>query len=603
MKRGLKLAPQLLVLVTIPMVVQLGLLVWLSQLQKHAELEAERAAHATLVSRAMQKLQKDLTAVAADNIGERPLRKHKVSNFEFAQEFETIEHDYQEVEGLLSDDPKFLNVLHESKAATAQARNLFQAVRDSYERAPDTEVKVRKRIFDRLRPFAGQILSDNLLNFGHDFDSLANQESQVQTMMRQRTRDAVLTGLGLNFLLLGVLALFVIVRISGRLKTMSKNTQLFASGQPLLKEVGGGDELGELDSSFHSMASALEQSMHRERVVVENALDMILTIDSHGRILTANRACQTILGVPSEDLFGVYIVELIESTDVLQAQDFFDTLRKKSNEGTIQLRMKWKNQPEFHSLWSARFDPTEQSIFCVIHDINERMQAEQLRQEVVAMVSHDLRSPLGTIQNAMEMLEEGFLGTLNERGTKITAATQISVQRMLDLVNDLLDIEKIKSGMMPCEFEEIEIASVIKDAVEPQREWALGRGVTIEYQSVDATISGDQKKLVRVVSNLLGNALKFAPKETCVSLAAVRRDNGVEVSVSDRGQGIPTEMLTSIFDRYRQVSGGSAGGSGLGLTICKSFIDLHHGKIWAESTIGKGSTFKFFIPQEQPPVE
>lgn len=602
MKRGLKLAPQLLVLVTIPILVQLALLFWLAQLQKQSELESDRAVHATLVSRSMQKLQKDLTAFAAENIGERPLRKQRISDFEFNQQLDSIHRDYSELDQLLSDDPQFLSTLRDSRAATDQACNMFREVRASYERAPETEVKHRKKIFDRLRGFADEILSDRLLNFGHEFEDLANQEPQIQQKMRERTSAAVLTGLGMNFLLLGALALFIIVRIAGRLKTMTQNTHLFAAGKPLLKEVGGTDELGELDSSFHSMATALEQSMHRERVIVENALDMIITLDSHGRIKTANRACETMLGVASADLLGTYIVELIESSDVVRAQDFLDGLRGEQNETTIQLRIKWKNQPEFYTLWSARYDPSEQSIFCVIHDINERMQAEQLRQEVVAMVSHDLRSPLTTIQNAFEMMEEGFLGTLNERGMKVATATQISVQRMLDLVNDLLDIEKIKSGMMPCEFEEVDVNAVMQDAVTPQKEWALGRGVTIQCETLHATITGDHKKLVRVISNLLGNALKFSPNDSVVKLSARLTSDGVEISVADQGEGIPTDMLTSIFDRYRQVPGSSKGGSGLGLTICKSFVELHHGKIWAESVVGKGSAFKFLIPTKQPPI-
>ncbi len=597
MPRGLKLAPQLLTLVTIPMIFQLGLLAWLGNLQKDAENEAELAIHATLISRAMQKLQKDLTAFAAENVGEKPLRKHRVSLLEFQEQYDSIGRDYVELDKLLADKPTHLNVLHQSELATKQAVQLIRQARESFERAPDDEVKVRRRIFEKLRPFVDQILSDNLIDVGRQFDDMVVHEPEKQALLRKQTHDALIAGLALNFILSAVLALFIIVRVTGRLKRINENAYLFAAGMPMAPELGGGDELAELDKSFHSLVSALEQVVHRERVVVENAHDIILTMNEQGRISTINKACKTMLDCEPEDLIGVYLVELVDASDVARAQDFFNDLQKTpTNEGTIQLKLKWKANPELHTLWSAKFDRTEASTFCVIHDINERMQAEQLRQEILAMVSHDLRSPLSTIQNCLEMLEDGMLGTLTERGAKLTSATQLSCQRMLTLINDLLDIEKIKAGMMPCNIEDVDIGEVMKSAVEPMQEWAQERGVKVEYAPSDATARGDAGKLARVISNLLGNAIKFSPSGGTVKVSAVTRGNEVEVSVADEGKGIPHEMLDSIFDRFKQVTGASIGGSGLGLAICKSFIDLHGGKIWAESVIGKGSTFKFVVP-------
>jgi PAS domain S-box-containing protein len=596
MQRGLKLAHQLIALVSIPMVFQLGLLARVSQLQNDAEKEAEQAVHATLISRSMQKLQKDLTAFAAENLGERPLRKHQVSDLEFQEEYNGIGRDYEELDKLLVDAPRHQGILRKSQQATMQAVRLIKEARESYDRAPEEEYKMRRRIFERLRPFVAQILSDDVINVGREFDSIVEMGPQRASSIRKQTHDLLIFWLGLNFVLSGLLALFVISRITGRLKIVNNNAYLFAAGKPLAPELKGADELAELDQSFHSMVSALEQSMHRQKVVVENALDMILTVNAQGRISTTNKACEAVLGCSQDDLLGVYVVEMIETTDVARAQEFFDDLQQHSKEGTIQLKVKWKGRPELHTLWSARFEPKEDSFFCVIHDIEERIQAEQLRQEILAMVSHDLRSPLTTIQNALEMWQDGVLGTLTERGERVVAGTQVSCQRMLDLVNDLLDLEKIKSGMMPCEKEDVSVSKIMTDAVQPLQEWALGRGVKIECQPVDATISGDERKLVRVIANLLGNAVKFSPSGTTVRLTAERRQGELEISVADEGEGISQDLLESVFDRYRQAGGVMSGGSGLGLTICKSFVELHGGRIWAESANGKGSTFKFVVP-------
>ncbi len=255
MSRGLKLAPQLLTLVAIPMIFQLGLLAWLSTLQNDAEKEAELAVHATFVSRDMQKLQKDLTAFAAENVGEKPLRKHRVSALEFQQKYDAIGQDYIELDKLLANEPNHLTILHQSESATKQAVELIRQARESFERAPEEEVKARRRIFERLRPFVDEILTDNLINVGRQFDDMVVHEPEKQAMLRKQTHDVLIAGLAANFILSAVLALFIIVRVTGRLKIVNENAYRFAAGKPMAPELGGADELADWISLFTPLSA------------------------------------------------------------------------------------------------------------------------------------------------------------------------------------------------------------------------------------------------------------------------------------------------------------------------------------------------------------
>jgi signal transduction histidine kinase len=250
-------------------------------------------------------------------------------------------------------------------------------------------------------------------------------------------------------------------------------------------------------------------------------------------------------------------------------------------------------------LWSATYSEVEQSVFCVAHDITERKNAERLRQDLMQMVSHDLRTPLTTIKGMIDMFTEGLANSSSEKGKQLLGYADKSTFRMLTLINDLLDAERIESGMLELDKRDTELDGVFEQAIHTVLPLAEERRIKIAATPTSLRVFADGDRIVQVLINLLGNAIKFSGPNTTIRLETDIVDGAVEISVSDQGRGIPPERLDSVFDRFSQVEVADArdrSGSGLGLAICKALVDLHGGRITVKSKVGEGTTFSFTIP-------
>jgi GAF domain-containing protein len=226
--------------------------------------------------------------------------------------------------------------------------------------------------------------------------------------------------------------------------------------------------------------------------------------------------------------------------------------------------------------------------------------ASQHKSEFLANMSHELRTPLNAIIGFSEVLSERMFGELNEKQEEYSKDIHASGQHLLSLINDILDLSKIEAGRMELELTDFDLPQAIDNALILVRERAGRRGITLEH-SVDerlGEIRGDERKVKQVLLNLLSNALKFTPDGGRVEVRAGIVDGMAEVSVTDTGVGIAPEDQAAIFEEFRQVGTADkkAEGTGLGLTLCRKFVELQGGRIWVKSQLGAGSTFTFTIP-------
>jgi signal transduction histidine kinase len=233
----------------------------------------------------------------------------------------------------------------------------------------------------------------------------------------------------------------------------------------------------------------------------------------------------------------------------------------------------------------------------------EARRAIQARDELIAVVSHDLRNPLTGIHlklQFMSALSKSTPLTHCEFTKQIRPITD-AINRMQSLVNSLLDLEKIEAGWFTIEKSECDLQKFIQEIVDMLEPMASQKGISLEYSTDPSASSGfyDRERLLEVLSNLIGNSIKFTPPGGRISLK-VRADKGVlEFRVKDSGPGIPEQDLNRVFDRLWQGDGASNGGAGLGLSISKGIVEAHGGKIWANSRVGRGTTFYFAIPHGQ----
>jgi signal transduction histidine kinase len=226
--------------------------------------------------------------------------------------------------------------------------------------------------------------------------------------------------------------------------------------------------------------------------------------------------------------------------------------------------------------------------------------ASQHKSEFLANMSHELRTPLNAIIGFSEVLSERMFGDLNEKQEEYLKDIYASGQHLLSLINDILDLSKIEAGRMELELTDFHLPTALDSALTLVRERAGRRSIAL-HLSVDerlGQIQADERKVRQVVLNLLSNAIKFTLEGGRIEVTAVPRDGSVEVSVSDTGVGIASEDQEAVFEEFRQV--GTADkkveGTGLGLTLCRKFVELHGGRIWVKSQLGEGSTFTFTIP-------
>jgi GAF domain-containing protein len=226
--------------------------------------------------------------------------------------------------------------------------------------------------------------------------------------------------------------------------------------------------------------------------------------------------------------------------------------------------------------------------------------ASRHKSEFLANMSHELRTPLNAIIGFSEVLSERMFGELNEKQDEYLKDIHASGQHLLSLINDILDLSKIEAGRMELELTDFDLPTALDNALTLVRERAGRRGIALQM-NVDSRlgqIQGDERKIRQVVLNLLSNAIKFTPEGGRIEVLAAPKDGSVEVSVADTGVGIAPGDQEAVFEEFRQV--GTADkkveGTGLGLTLCRKFIELHGGKIWVKSQIGEGSTFTFTVP-------
>src|SRR6266851_2779432 len=215
-------------------------------------------------------------------------------------------------------------------------------------------------------------------------------------------------------------------------------------------------------------------------------------------------------------------------------------------------------------------------------------------------MSHELRTPLNAIIGFSEVLAQGMFGEVNEKQTEYLRDILDSGRHLLSLINDILDLSKIEAGRMELELEDFDLAGAIDNALTLVRERAGRRGIPLG-RAIDGrvgAIRADERKVKQVLLNLLSNAIKFTPEGGQIDVRAAMSDGVVEVSVADTGVGIAPEDQEAVFEEFRQVgmADKKVEGTGLGLALSRKFIELHGGRIWVNSEVGRGSTFTFTLP-------
>ena len=373
--------------------------------------------------------------------------------------------------------------------------------------------------------------------------------------------------------------------------------------------------------------------------IVEIADDAIISIDRNQRITLFNSGAEKIFGYSAAEAIG-------QPLDLLLPERFAAAHRQHVTEFGQSPNLT-RRMGERREIYGRRKDGTEfpaeasisklnlagETVYTVyLRDVSDRKQIERMKDEFVSVVSHELRTPLTSIHGSLGMLASGLLQPDSPQGKRLLQIATDSTERLVRLINDILDIERIESGKVKMEKESCDVAELITEAVNVMQPLADKAGITLSVSSLPIQVWADPDRIVQTLTNLLSNAIKFSPAGSTVWLSVElgSRESGVgewelekiaeeqnkeldsltthhlprttpyiTFQVKDQGRGIPADKLDSIFERFQQVDSTDSrkhDGTGLGLAICRSIVQQHDGRIWVESVLGEGSTFYFTLP-------
>jgi len=712
------LSRQGFIIIAVPLLLSFFFIAGLKFLLDDAQLQADREAHSRQIMTSANALGNSVVFAVSDYLLDAMMpESYTRARYESAMQRARVR--MSELESLLPNQGEQKEMADRMRRDFAFAVKIIQSPRATGANA-SAEMAERSR---SLREITNALLADTRRII--EAEEVHLKEEGRTFRGYGRLIDAfLLVAVGLNMVLAAVLMIGFLRNISKRLLVVMDNSNRLVADRELNPPVEGEDEIGKLDSVLHEAAIRLKEARRRERAIVENAREVICSLNAQGVVLEVNQACVTAWGHRQDELVRGPIARIIHDRD---SEMFLEKLAEciaRNSALSFECRLITGSGVLKDVLWSMQWSDAEGRAFCVVLDITERKRAEEalklseermrsvfemmplalvvmtpegdivsanpaaeqhfgvaandlsklpvtdffrqdktgekpitlvelmnpplhpakriygrkidgmlfpvevmstaydtssfrgrllivkdvsreyeadrLKQSFMAMVGHELKSPLMSIHVCLQMLGKGFFGGLTEEGQESVKTAEDSVLRLIGLVNEILDAEKLESGSISIAPQKTNLDQIFDMAANAVSALAEAQKIRIHKDRVDVEITADTNRLVQVLVNLLSNAIKFSPPNSKIQLYAKVKANTVEVSVEDTGRGVPKEHQQLVFERFHQVFPGDAkekGGTGLGLAICKAIVEAHGGSIGVESEPPSGSRFWFVLPK------
>lgn len=370
-------------------------------------------------------------------------------------------------------------------------------------------------------------------------------------------------------------------------RVLERTAQLIEENQELFKKIA---ERQLLEQKLHSSETQM-------RGVFEAITDIVLVIDTQTGSINVAPTNPVCLHKSATDIISKTI-ELIFQNEA--GENYLNPIQQ-ALEKQQTINFDYSLSFDDSEVWlAASVSPLlNDSVIWVARDITERRAIETMKNEFISIVSHELRTPLTAIRGSLGLLATGALNNNPQRMQRLIEIASIDTERLVRLVNDILDLERLESGKITLVREFCEVEILIKLSVEAIRGLAEKDNITLSIFPISAQVLAAPDSIIQVLENLLSNAIKFSPAHSAIAIFAEVQDEWVLFKVKDQGRGIPHDKLELVFRRFQQVDASdsrSKGGTGLGLAICQSIIEQHGGRIWVESVLGSGSIFYFTLP-------
>lgn len=377
-----------------------------------------------------------------------------------------------------------------------------------------------------------------------------------------------------------------------------------------LRELNTGleERVQERTTELRDAFARVEQNERRTRTIIESAQDPFIGVDFDGRITDWNSQAEQLFGWRRDEILGRSLARTLlpeRHASAMEAamMDFLASGEQLLTKGVTEHIMVTRDGREIAvEVRIGLVDTGTQKFFSAfVHDISQRKEMERLKDEFISTVSHELRTPLTAIHGSLSLLNAGMGGELPDDARELLRICGESCDRLVRLVNDVLDAEKFHAGQMRHSFSPQPLLPLVETAVRSMLPHAESRHLvlTLQAQPPGPVVSADAERLIQVVVNLLSNALKFSPDGGSVRVLVEVAGSSARVSVTDHGPGVPQEFRPRIFERFAQADGSdrrARGGTGLGLSICHAIVTAHGGRIGFASEPGVETVFYFELP-------
>jgi PAS domain S-box-containing protein len=352
----------------------------------------------------------------------------------------------------------------------------------------------------------------------------------------------------------------------------------------------------------------VEASGRKLALFAERAPIAVLELRPDGTVSEVNQAAELLFGYAAAELIGGSVKKLVR----LEFHAEFDRtwqelLAKRESMAGLKIRNPRRDGIDLICEWTVTplVNPDHEVIAVIAQgrDVTAQLEAERMKKEFTSTLSHELRTPLTSIIGSLQLINSGVMGKVEREIAELTEVAERNGQRLLDLINDILDIEKIESGKLALAPELIPVDELVREAMVLNKAFAERFKVRFEWRGdvPERKVFADRKRVQQVMTNLLSNAAKFSPEGSLVEITTEEAGANVRLAIHDRGTGIPEGFRGRIFGRFTQADATATrqkGGSGLGLAICKRLVELMHGRIGFDNRQGGGSTFWFELPRQ-----
>ncbi|WLR50838.1 cell wall metabolism sensor histidine kinase WalK [Bacillus tianshenii] len=425
---------------------------------------------------------------------------------------------------------------------------------------------------------------------------------KVYSQMRE-INQIFAAGTGIALVITAVLGVVLARAITRPISDMRRQALVMAKGDFSQNvRVYSDDEIGQLALTFNDLTEKLQEAKattedERRKLtsVLEHMSDGVIAADHKGNVILVNDPAIEMLDVSRDTIIGKPVDEVLE----LDQEIVMDQLQDNNYSVLLDFSENMKSYILKANFSLILKDESPNGFITVLQDVTEQEKIDRERKEFVANVSHELRTPLTTMRSYLEALTDG---AWRDEGIapRFLNVTQNETERMIRLVNALLQLSKLDSKDYRLDFEMIDFTEMFEQVIE-RFEMTKAQNVSFQrdlpQESLEVYI--DQDKMTQVLDNIISNALKYSPEGGTVRFELIKQKRSMTVRISDEGMGIPKNNLAKIFERFYRVDKARTrklGGTGLGLAIAKEIIELHDGKVWAESVEGEGTTISFILP-------